>query len=462
MILKGVNPLSGAGIFRSLIFITGLLTINLSTRAQAAPASDSSLYLTLDQCIDYAFKHQPALAQSNINISITKLTNSIALSGWLPQVNLTGSITHYNSLPTNFISDTAHPGTPIKQQNGVINTSIPVLSVTQAIFSPSLLYAAKSERFYVQQAEQITDSTKISLVSDVSKAFYNLLLTLEQINVLKEDTARLSKNLSDAYHQYIGGIVDMTDYQEAAISLNNSKAQLRQASENVIPLYATLKQFMGYAPADQFNVSFDTVQMKRDIGFDTTQQLVFEKRIEFQLLQTNKNIQHQLTNYYGIAFLPTVSAFFNYDFEFENNNFSSLYGNAYPYSYLGLTLSLPIFTGFSRLENIRKSKLQEQLLDWSQVSLKSQIYTEYTTALANYRGNAYNLQVMQENVAMARNVYEIVALQYQQGVVAYLNVITAEENLITSEIGYLNALFTVLSNKVDLQKAMGFITYNNH
>jgi outer membrane protein, multidrug efflux system len=70
--------------------------------------------------------------------------------------------------------------------------------------------------------------------------------------------------------------------------------------------------------------------------------------------------------------------------------------------------------------------------------------------------------MMQENVAMARNVYEIVTLQYQQGVVAYLNVITAEENLITSEIGYLNALFTVLSNKVDLQKAMGFITYNNH
>jgi outer membrane protein TolC len=59
-------------------------------------------------------------------------------------------------------------------------------------------------------------------------------------------------------------------------------------------------------------------------------------------------------------------------------------------------------------------------------------------------------------------LYEIVTLQYQQGVVAYLNVITAEENLITSEIGYLNALFTVLSNKVDLQKAMGFITYNNH
>ena len=111
----------------------------------------------------------------------------------------------------------------------------------------------------------------------MSKAFYNLLLTLEQINVLREDTARLSKNLNDAYHQYVGGIVDMTDYQEAAITLNNSKAQLKQAVENVLPQYATLKQFMGWPPQAQFNVNFDTAQMKRDICFDTTQDLAYEK-----------------------------------------------------------------------------------------------------------------------------------------------------------------------------------------
>ncbi len=127
---------------------------------------------------------------------------------------------------------------------------------------------------------------RLNWSSSVSKAFYNLLLTIEQINVLREDTARLTKNLNDAYHQYVGGIVDMTDYQEAAISLNNSKAQLKQAVENVIPQYATLKQLMGWPPQNQFNVNFDTTQMKQDISFDTTQELVYEKRIEYQILQT--------------------------------------------------------------------------------------------------------------------------------------------------------------------------------
>ena len=103
--------------------------------------------------------------------------------------------------------------------------------------------------------------------------------------------------------------------------------------------------------------------------------------------------------------------------------------------------------------------MEQKIIDWNTVDLKSQIYKEYTTALGNYKGNLYNLQLLQKNVNMAKRVYFVVTLQYKQGIVPYLNVITAESNLISSEISYLNALFQVMSNKIDLQKAMGNITY---
>jgi outer membrane protein TolC len=428
--------------------------------AQGGTASDSIPALTLQQCVDYAMKHQPAVNMAQIYESITRASNSVAVSGWYPQVNVNGNLTHYNSLPTVFVKN-ANLGITQEQKTGVVNTAIPVLSATQTIFNPSLIYAVKSAPLYNQQSAQITDSTKINLISTVSKTFYSLLLTIEQIGVLLEDTARLGKNLRDTYHQYVSGIVDETDYDEAAISLNNSKAQLKQATENVIPQYAQLKQVMGFPPGQQFNVSFDTAQMTRDISFDTTQALVYEKRIEFQQLQTSKKLQGQLVNYYQRAWLPTLSGFFSYDYEFQNNDFSKLFSAAYPYSYVGLSLSFPIFTGFARTKNLEKSRLAMRLLDWDEISLRSQIYTEYTTALANYKSNLFNLYALQENVNLARKVYDIVSLQYQQGVVAYLNVITAESNLITSEIGYLNALFQLLSSKIDLQKSMGFITVSH-
>ena len=456
-------------IIRSYLFIVSFFCIAFTSQAQNrdtsqhGPQKDTTFnttqYLTLRQCIDYALIHQPALNKSLINIDITKETNAVNLAAWLPQVSASGSVVHYFQQGGSGSTVTNADGTTTGRSSSSANSFVPGVAVSQAIFSPSLLYASHVAPLLNEQAKQITDSTKIFLVSSVTKSFYNVLLTLQQINVLKEDTARLGKNLRDAYHQYKGGIVDETDYQEAAITLNNSKAQLKQATENVVPQYAALKQLIGYAPEQQFNVSFDTTQMIRDISLDTTQQLQYEKRIEYKQIATDKKIQGELVNYYKTSFLPTVSAFFNYNLEFANNNFGNLFNNSYPSSLIGVSLSIPIFTGFARLHNVRKAELQQQSITWDETDLKLQIYKEYTTALANYKGNLYNLQLLQKNVAMAKRVYFVVNLQYKQGIIPYLNVITAESNLITAEISYLNALFQVLSNKVDLQKAMGNITY---
>ena len=269
----------------------------------------------------------------------------------------------------------------------------------------------------------------------------------------------MGQNLRDAYHQYKGGIVDETDYEQAEITLNNSRALLKQAKENVVPQYAALKRLMGFPPAQQFNVSFDTVQMMEGIHIDTTKQLEYEKRIEFQQVKTAQSLQNEQVSFYKFQFLPTLSAFYNYNLDYQNNKFSEVFTTAYPSSLVGISFSFPIFTGLSRIHGLHRAKLERQITDWQETDLKSQIYQEYTTALAGYKGNLYNLKLLQRNVALAKRTYFVVNLQYKQGVVPYLNVITAESNLITSEINYLNALFQLLSSKIDLEKAMGSITY---
>jgi len=439
-----------------------LLIIPTFSYSQTSKPKDSVPSLTLDQCINYALQNQPALNQSILNIAVAKTTNKINLAGWLPQLNASGNLTHYFQLPTSFEANPVAGGPVIPIHSGISNTFIPELSATQVIFNPQVLYAAKTASLYVKQAQQASDSAKIYLLAAVSKAFYNLLQTFEQIGVLKEDTTRLGRTVTDAYNQYIGGIVDKTDYEEAIITLNTSKVQLKQQTENIAPQYASLKEVMGFPPEKQFNVVFDTTQMMKDITFDTAQVLKYENRIEYQQIETEKKIQHELTSYYRLSFLPSLSAFYNYIDEYENNSFSNLFSAAYPYSYIGLSLNLPIFTGFSRLESIHKSKLEEQIVDLQEFSLKSRIYLEYTTALANYRSNQYDLSMMKDNATQAKSVYGIVYLQYRQGIVAYLNMIVAESNLISAEIGYINALFQLESSKIDLEKALGLIPYNTN
>jgi outer membrane protein TolC len=432
-----------------------LLSLSIAAFPQNGNGADSAL--TMDSCIAYALKHEPMINMSIVNVAITRANNAIAISGWLPQVNATGTFTHYNSLPTGFFNDS---GKLVNEKTGIVNTFTPTLGVTQTIFNPALLYAAHSASLYVKQAQQVSDSTKIEIIAAVSKSFYSLLLTLADIDVLKEDTARLAKNVSDTYHQFVSGVSDKTDYDEAVISLNNSLFSLRQAQENVRPQYALLKQVMGYPPRSDFNVVYDTLQMKQDIVFDTTQQLQFERRIEYQYLQTTKSLQQKTIDYYRLAWLPTVGAFFDYEYEFENNSIGGLFSQAYPFSYVGLSVSVPIFTGLARVQNLRKARLQFDLLNWSEVELRSQIWSDYTTAMANYRSNLYNMTVSKDNVALAKETYDIVSLQYLQGIVPYLNVITAETNRIQSELTYETSIFQLLSSKIDLEKSMGIITVN--
>ncbi len=444
----------------TIIFIVFFLGIYQFATAQNKNRIDTVQYLTLDQCIVYALQNQPAFKASSLDITIAKKTNAINLSAWLPQLNISGTFTHYDPLPTVFATNTVNPEGPlIKEHSGIINTFLPQLSATQALFNPDVLYAARSAHLFVKEAQQSNDSTKINLIASVSKTFYGLLLTLEQINVLRDDTARLGKTLSDAYHQYVGGVVDKTDYKEATISLNNSKAQLKQAKENVRPQYSALKQLMGFPPEKEFSVSFDTALMMKEALYDTNQLLQYEKRIEYQQLQTIKSLQQLDVKYYINQFIPSLSAFYDYTFEYEKNTLPGFLNQNYPYTYIGASITIPLFTGLRRVESIQRAKLESKKIDWALVGLKSRIYSEYSAALADYKSNLFDLNVLNNNLKMARDVYGIVSLQYKQGLIPYLNVIIAESNLISSEISYLNALFQLLSSKVDLEKAMGNIPY---
>ena len=409
---------------------------------------------SLADCISYALKNQPAVNQSRLDEEIAQKNRAIALSGWMPFVAGSASYQHYLELPVAFLRT---GGTRTSVPSGVYYSSTPQVAVTQNIFSNEALLGARAASLGIKAARENTKATKIELVTNVSKAFYDVLLSLERINVYKEDTGRLRKNQADAYHRYMSGIADKVDYKQATIAINNSLAQLKTASEDVSAKYAVLKMYMGCPSDRSISVSFDTAKMMHDIYVDTLAPLRIENRVEYSELQLARMIQHQTTMYYHNGFIPSLSAYYNYNYQFLSDHSSDLYAKAYPNSFYGLQLNVPLFSGLKRIENLHKSQLQEERIDWDEVNLKLGIYTEYRQALAGYKSSIYYLHTQAENVNMAREVYNIVKLQYSEGIKAYLDVIIAETDLQTSEINYLNSLFQVLESKLSLEHAMGEI-----
>jgi outer membrane protein TolC len=419
--------------------------------------------VTLSQCIGYALANQSLIKQSLLDEDINRRNIRIALSGWYPQLEVDANIQHFLQVPATYYPNLNNPPsyTPlISLLSTPAYVSSGIFSANQTLYNTTLFFAARTSRELRNQASENTENSKINTYVDVTKAFFDVLLTKEQLNVLKEDILRLQKNYNDAYSYYKSGITDKIDYQRTEISLSNSQAQRKSAEEALRAKYSVLKHLMGVSPEKQLTVSYDSSKFENEILIDTTKNLDYDNRIEYQSMQTSLKLQNYGISYYRWSFLPTLSAFYNYDPSYSANQFSDLYNTNTPTSLFGLKLTLPLFQGMSRHENFSKAKLQYQRLQLGMDYLKSSMSSEYTQALASYKGNLNELKVARKNIVVAKEIFNTVKFQYDKGTKAYLEVIVSETDLRTAELNYLNILFQVLTSKLDLEKASGEIKVN--
>jgi outer membrane protein TolC len=433
-----------ACVFLLLIFFT-----NLSVKAQNKDSLLSEA--TLNECVQYALSHQPTVQQSLLDEQIVETGIKTRLADWYPQINLDYTVQHYFEPPKTV--------TGTGTFSALKNSSAAYFSVNQNIFNPDVLLASKTAKDVRTQAKQFTANNKIYVVLDVSKAFYDVLLSQQQINLVDEDIARLDRSVKDAYNQYKAGVVDKTDYKRAQISLNNARAERKQYTEALNAKFSVLKLLMGYPQEDSFHLVYDSLQLQSEINIDTLQQVNYTNRIEYKILQTQQSLLQANLKYYKWSFFPTLSAFGNYNLAYANNNFSKLYSQTFPSSYIGLTLSFPIFQGGKRTWQIRGANLELERLQYNFQSLRDSIQSEYTQALATYKSYLNDYYVQRDNLDLATDVYNTINLQYKAGVKTYLEVIIAESDLRTTQVNYLNALYQVLSSKLDVEKALGTLTY---
>jgi len=434
--------------FYLLVFI-----LTLSLPAVVFSQTNADTVLTLKQCVDYALRNQPVVKQAAIDQEINERNIRIGLSAWLPQVSSSDLYQYYfKGSPAAAVADPSATSQRISQFSSL------GLQATQVIYNNDVLQAAKAARYSRLYYKQNTISSQINVVSDVSKAFFDVLLSQKQLDILNEDIVRLQRSLKDAYNRYQAGVVDKTDYKQATISLNNSIASRKQTAEAINSKTAYLKQIMGISADHKIDLSYDSTRYEQEADIDTNQKLDVNNRIEYKMLQSQKNLDNVNVSYYKWGFLPSISAVGSYSANYLSNRFSNLYNQNYPVGYAGLTLDLPIFQGTKRLQNLSKARLQEDRTDLDIVNSANTINTDYVQSLAGYKSNYTNWKLLKENVGLAKDVYKVVSLQYREGIKTYLDVIVAQADLRTAELNYYNALFQLLSSKIDLEKSLGILT----
>lgn len=432
---------------RLLCFACGVTSVQAQAQQATTPFTDSA---TLDQCIDYAMKHNPVLKQSFLDASITESQVQGKLADWYPQIGLTANYQRNFQLQT------------LANSAGVVrigryNQSALQLGLTQNVFNSDVVLASRTADDVRTQAQQQIVLSKIDLQSSLSKAFYNVLLTEYQMKVLDEDINRLTLSLKVARDQYDAGIVDKVDYSRATIALNTSKTQRANAVVLLDAKYARLKELMGYPSKEPLILTSGQINLEQEALIDTLVALTPQKRVEYQQLEITQNLNKANVQYRKMALYPTVSLFANYNVNFLNDELVQLYNQGYPNSFAGLQVGFPIFQGGKRRQNIKQAEFQYEKTGWALENSRNVINTEYQNALSIYKSDWNTYQMLKENLGLAEEVYRVLDAQYKAGIKNYLEVVVAQTDLQKAELNYANAVYQLLIDKIDVLKALGDI-----
>lgn len=210
-------------------------------------------------------------------------------------------------------------------------------------------------------------------------------------------------------------------------------------SDLPISVAGSLEDFEGsmfdtVAPVDT-SLLFNTELKQFDLQSDKAQ-----KAYELQKLQ----------------FAPTLTSSFNYMYMSQNNDFKF---NAYrwdPYSTLGLTLSIPLFNGGQRYNNMKQSELQLSQLQYQRLDLERNLKLAVKNNIDLIQKNIEQVVATQSAVRQAKKGYLITQKRYETGLGTIVDVNAAALAVTNAELQYRNAIYDYLAAKTDLEKVLGY------
>jgi outer membrane protein len=303
----------------------------------------------------------------------------------------------------------------------------------------------------------------------VAKAYYAVLVSNERIALFDNNIARVDSLLRTTRAMNENGFAEAIDVDRTRVTLNNLKTE-RLIFINTQRLSLGLLKFQMNFPMDQdlpISGKLEDLKINENLFTEYEQGWDYKDRIEYKILDTQKRLQElEIKNRFSQS-TPSLVAFANLGYSTMSPNVGGLFKTEssvektdsygpdswYPYSTLGVTLNIPIFSGLQRSARLQQSKLELVKIENQYSSLKQAIDLSIQQNTIEYKNALESLGSQRENMNLADRVAKVTKIKYEQGVGSNIEVTDAENSLRAAQINYYGALFDAILAKINLERA---------
>ena len=440
---------------RILLILLILTSFNLKSQSQK---------LSLSECIDLAIENNENLKNSILEEKISKALSNEYLSIGFPQINFDGGIKYNHEVPKSLLDISRFmPGVPEgteqEVQFGQAYDGRVDLFVNQMIFNGSYFVGLSAAKELVKLSEKMTERNVIDIHESVSKAYYTTLNTKSRVDLVDSNIDRLDALLKQTKSLYENGFVEKLDLDRIQVSFNNLKSEKIKADRLYDLSLAVLKFQIGISVDKKIELIEDfNEELVTAFTFDLNE-FDYSKRIEYSILQTDKNLKFYELKNNRSQYLPQVYANYNYGY-----NTSASQSNIFfesdrwkKFGTFGLQVIVPIFDGFLKRSRINQSKFKIEQVENQMLFLERSINLQINQSLAAYQNSKESLKIASENLVLAQDVYFASEKKYAQGVGSNLELIDSNNSLKIAQNQYYNSLYESIISIIDIKKTLGIL-----
>lgn len=332
-----------------------------------------------------------------------------------------------------------------------------ILSVNLPVYAPAVYRTMKLGRMDIELAGEKSRESRLDMINQVTKAYFQLLLSQDSYDVLKGSYAYSEKNYEMVNAKYQAGSVSEYDKISAEVQMRNLRPSL-VAAENAVRLAEVqLKVLLGISDAELGLVVDDSLK-----AYEHCVNLV-ERPENKGLLQNsvmrqydlNEKILAQTLKVQKTNFFPTLSM--NYQFQDQslfNDDFRFWHYDWAPSSTIALTLSVPLYraSNFTKLQSIR---IQMQQLGENRINTERQLNMQVQSCLDNMTASVEQMGSNKESVAQAEKGRMIAEKRYNVGKGTMLELNNSEIVLTQALLAYNQAIYDFLVAQADLKYLYG-------
>lgn len=309
----------------------------------------------------------------------------------------------------------------------------------------------------VELAIEKARASRLGMVTQVKQAFYGVLLAKEAQKVYKEVYDNALESFIQTERRYNVQKASELDYNRAKSTVQNAIPQVYESANQVALALWQLKAVLGMDLDTDIDVAGALNDWADQMFYDihSNDDVTLEANTTMRQLAIQADELANAVKLQQYASLPTLALNFSYSLNAMTNDFKFSEYRWSPYSFVGLSLQVPIFAGGRRYHAVKQAQVQRDEMQMQLRDTERQLkiaVRQYLSQMETAMNSYHAAQVAEET---ARKAYGIASKSYEVGRSTITDLSSAQLALTQAQLSVSQSVHTFLIAKANLEEALG-------